>query len=425
MERGYLRASVPDSVRLDSTGRRGSIFFTIDQGPLCLCGPVGIQGLKSIRPWVVTRELAFKPGDTLTSKKIQTSIRNLYTTGLFTFVTITPQGAEGAPRIGVAVTPVAVTIDEAKSLTLDASLGYGTVDAFRTALGIAYGNVWSLGHTVSLNTATSRFGQRAELGYSLPWIFSHPVRVDASAYIERHEFNYHGLFEGVRLSLAPQRTGPISSRLWVQYEKTVYIHTFNDTVVEPKNTRSVGLEFTFDGRRNFAKRKFGMLVNLFPEIAGLGGRSSYQYYRSTFNAHFYLAPTQGFEFSPSLSVGYARGYGGSAGSLPPQARSYIGTDGLAPVRGYAVSVNGGAFTLVATPLDARFSIYKWIGVNAFVDGGHEWPDFRSARVGDMRWTAGPGISMRISIAQLRVDFPLYLNGSRGFAPPWLSIENTF
>jgi outer membrane protein assembly factor BamA len=425
MEHGFLEERVKDSVRVDTIEKKASVIFNIHQGPLCFSGSIDIQGLKNVRSWVVARELTFKIGDTLTSKKIRESIRNLYNTGLFTFITISYRTSDNVSHADSAAASVVVTVDEAKFFTIDASIGYGTMDAFRTALRTAYNNIFYRGHSVSLIATTNRFGQQAQLGYSIPWIFSIPLLVDAAAFIERHEVTYRGLFDGIRLSISPQRLENIASRLWIQYENTIYLSTSRDTIIEPKNTRSIGVDFTYNNRQNNKNRMVGMLIRLFPEVAGLGGSGSNQYYRAALDIHFTLYLSQGFECISSLSTGYVCGYGSSAEVIPPQARFYIGMDNLPPIRGYSVSTDGGVFALVITPINMRFAIYKWFGVTLFADAGKEWGDSHSLRLRDMHWTAGPGLSMKISFAELRVDFPWYVNGKRGMAAPWVSIGNTF
>jgi outer membrane protein assembly factor BamA len=69
--------------------------------------------------------------------------------------------------------------------------------------------------------------------------------------------------------------------------------------------------------------------------------------------------------SAAVCAGYAHGYGASKGSVPPQARYYIGSGGLRPVRGYATDTAGGTFTLVVNLFELNIPVYKWISFTLF------------------------------------------------------------
>jgi outer membrane protein insertion porin family len=422
---GYLQASVSDSIAIDTVHKNAKVLFTINQGPLCYSGTLGIVGLKKVRPRVVKRELRFAPGDTLTSGKIRASIKGLYDLGLFNFVQIAPLMTDSAPHNNALTAPVMVALDEAKFFTIDASAGYGTYERFRAALETAYSNCFGLGHTMSLDGTANRFSQRAELGYAIPWIFSLPLRTEASAYIERHDITYRGLFEGVGLSLIPRTADRFSLRLWGRYEKTVYIETFRDTVIEPKNTQSIGVDFTYDLRQSLTGRSVGMLFRCSPELAGLIGKNSNQFYRALIDLRCYVDPLHALKLSAAISAGYAREYGAAGGIVPPQARYYIGSEGLRPIRGYATDTIGGTFSLVINCFEADILIYKWIGLTLFADGGHAWENFELAASKDMRWVAGPGLFVKLAFGEIRLDFPYKLNGEKGWGALFLSIGSAF
>jgi outer membrane protein insertion porin family len=427
--RGYLRANVTDSIIVDAERKKANVLFIVNQGPLCFAGPLRLQGLSGVKPEVVKRELLFSSGDTLVSDAIRKSVKNLYGTGLFNFVLIEPfapdSAADTLPAGDTMTAPVSLTLDETKFFTVDASFGYGTYDYFRATLRTAYANLFGLGHAIALDGTVNRFIQRAELGYAVPWIFSAPLRAEASAYVERHAITYRGVFEGVRLSFVPRQPERFSYRLWGRYEKTEYIETFRDTAIEPKNTQSVGVDFTYDGLQSGKVRKQGVLLRCAPELAGLGGSGSNQYYRGLIDLRGYFNPLQSLRLSAALSAGYSHGYGAYKRSVPPQARYYIGSEGLRPVRGYATDTVGGTFALVINLFELSIPVYKWIGITLFTDGGYAWESLASARLSDMHWVAGPGLSVRTPLGELRADFAYRLNGRPGWGMPFFSIGSTF
>jgi outer membrane protein assembly factor BamA len=423
--RGRLYARVHDSIAIEPGAHRAAVIFAIDNGPICLAGPVHLEGLALVRPEAVRRELRFSQGDTLTSRTLERSVKDLYTTGLFDFVRIEPATGDTIDRRASLTVPLTLSLDEAKFFTVDATAGYGTFDHFRASVRSAYANLFGLGHRIAVDGTVNRFSQRVELSYGLPWPFSQPVGFETAAYIERHDVTYRGLFQGMQLSLTPRRRQLILYRLWAKYERTVWLEKI-DTLVEPRKTQSVGVDLTHDARstaRNGVTR--GGLFRFTPELAGVLGRGSNQYYRGIFDLRGYADPAHRIKLSAALCLGYAHVYGPYTAVIPPQARYYIGSEGMRPVRGFPTDREGGTVALVANLFELRVPLYKWFGLTLFSDAGQTADSLSHLSWKDALWVAGPGLSITTPIGDLCADFAWRLKGGQGWGTPFFSVGSTF
>ncbi|MBN2035589.1 MAG: BamA/TamA family outer membrane protein [Chitinispirillaceae bacterium] len=431
--KGYLKAKVDDGIHVDREERTARVAFSFAQGPLCFTGPLQIQGLEKVRARVVRRELHFNEGDTLTSGSIKKTLRHLYGTGLFDFVQILPSvsdsGNDSSDTSETLTMPVSIVLDETKFFTIDASAGYGTNEHFRASLRTAFANCFGLGHTLALEGKADRFSQRAELSYTFPYFMYLPLRAEAATYVERHDVTYKGLFEGVRIAFTPRLPKRLSYRLWAEYERTdtLYVKESSEFSSDSLqwNTQSLGIDLTLDGRFKSDKGTRGTLVRLEPEIAGLAMQGTNQYYRGLADLRGYFDLTKKVKLSTALSIGYAHVYGEDTTGIPPQARYYIGSEGLRPIRGYPTDTIGGTVAIVINLFELRLPLYKWFGLTLFSDGGGHWETRRDVTKSSMRWVAGPGLSITTPIGELRADFPRRLNGTRGWGSPYFSVGSTF
>ena len=85
-------------------------------------GPVTVTGNVSVGDDVITRTLAFKPGNRFSLATIQLSQRRLYDLGLFQLATVSPRTEEVADGL----VPVQVTVAEAKHRQIRLGAGYGS-----------------------------------------------------------------------------------------------------------------------------------------------------------------------------------------------------------------------------------------------------------------------------------------------------------
>ena len=93
-DHGFPYATVDTKEDDGPTGKTAAVTFTAEPGKVAHFGPVEIAGNESVSDRVISRELAFKPGDLYQRSRVQETQRRLYGMELFQFATVTPVNPE-------------------------------------------------------------------------------------------------------------------------------------------------------------------------------------------------------------------------------------------------------------------------------------------------------------------------------------------
>src|SRR5207247_692067 len=124
--RGYLRAQV-DSVRTGALGvedsARGRVSDRIDSGPVVRMRRVSVEGLRTTRGGIVTRELTVHPGGVLSRKKLAESQQRIYDTGLYSDVVFERGEIDSVTHEA----DLHLTVRERRMEWVDAGIRYGTL----------------------------------------------------------------------------------------------------------------------------------------------------------------------------------------------------------------------------------------------------------------------------------------------------------
>lgn len=440
---GYLKGEILPKVMIDSLAYKAFITFEIYSGPKIIVGDIEIKGLKSVNSEVVKRELEFKSGDVLTSKKISDTEHNLYRTGGFSFLTIEPVISDSVASLPPkdTVVPVKVTLTETKFITLEAGIGYSAYERLSLSFATVYNNMFHRLHSIGIQAGASGIAQRAELTYGMQYLFTLPIDFYLIAFYERRDdllFNvplpYSGAFNGFTVSIRQQRFQELSYNLQLQWENTLRVNTpIPDTVtgVSDKSTRSVIGNLTLDKRNNVINPTNGYINGLFMEIAGFGGGTN-QFIKFENDLRGYFTIDSSVTLSCAATIGYANPYG-SSNLMPVQDQFYAG--GSRSVRGYdldnlvldsAGNPIGGNFKLVFHLLEVQFPLFWIVNAAVFSDAGYVWPDIQSVNLSDILYTAGPGIRFITPVGIIRFDVGFRLNGyERGGYRMYLDIGRAF
>src|SRR5262249_27103375 len=124
-ERGYLpRVSALAERHRQAVG----IEYFIDEGPRYKFGEVHLSspGATRIKPRLVLREVTFRPGEVFKASEVQESIEQIYLTGLFKQVQMTP-----LPDSSNGVVEFDLRVQERRPRWFDAGVGSGTAERFR------------------------------------------------------------------------------------------------------------------------------------------------------------------------------------------------------------------------------------------------------------------------------------------------------
>ena len=421
--RGYPLCAVERIDSVDSIAHTASVVFMVDQGPLAVAGPLAVSGEKKLRQVIVKRGVTFGQGDTLTTRRVLLSMRQLYETGMFKYVQIATPITDSARQrrmTGPISLPVFINIEEADFYKVQGGVGYGTYEGVRLSLQTSYGNMLGLGRTLGLDGKYSRIIQSLHLHYTAPWFLFLPPTAEAEVYGEHHnEVTFAGYLEGLTLSLFAKTSWNLGYRVftsfeWVNGVKEQPRQSMLAPMLHSNNTQSFGVGVTYDNRDNIFDPLKGLLVTSDAELAGLVGKGTNHFYKFILDVRGCIPVGHILNAASAAMAGYVNGYGVDKAVVPPQELFYAGSERIRPVRGYAPGgvgdTVGGRLVLVVNVLELRFAIAKWLKIAGFADAGFVWMSKALFSVNDLRWTAGPGIRIRTPIGMLSTDLGIRLNG---------------
>jgi len=118
------------------------------------------------KPWVVSREISIKPGEPFNRTQLESDIRRLYGTSLFSDVKVTLQPVTGEPGFITIV----LGIVEQSTGSLSGGLGYSQSQGVFGQVQLSDSNLFGRAWNLALNVTYGQFGGLANLSFSDPWI---------------------------------------------------------------------------------------------------------------------------------------------------------------------------------------------------------------------------------------------------------------
>ncbi len=207
--RGHAYARVLRNYPVDTLTARGTAELDALPGPLVHIDSIVVQGAEHLSRTGVLRQLAFRHGDLLLASKLVESQRNLYSLDIVQIATVSlaPDSMEEVPRDSSQAT-VVVRIVEAPEHQVEAAVGWGQIDCFRTEgswvdrsfgggarrlsmnasvgkIGIGQGLGGSLCPAFRTDTLGSRLDYRVDTELTQPYFLSPRNHLTATAYAER------------------------------------------------------------------------------------------------------------------------------------------------------------------------------------------------------------------------------------------------
>jgi outer membrane protein insertion porin family len=131
--RGHAYAQVLRNFSVDTLNDRAEATLKAVPGPRVVVDSIVVEGAKHLGRRAALRQLSFRKGDILRNTKLVESQRNLYSLELVQLATVTlaPDSLDATPRDSTRAT-VIVSIVEARRHQVDAAVGWGSIECFRT-----------------------------------------------------------------------------------------------------------------------------------------------------------------------------------------------------------------------------------------------------------------------------------------------------
>ncbi|NDG75455.1 MAG: hypothetical protein EBX49_09010 [Synechococcaceae bacterium WB8_1B_136] len=118
------------------------------------------------KPWVITREISVKAGETFNRRRLEEDIKRLYGTGLFGDVKVTLRPVAGNPG---EVTIVLGVVEQSTG-SLSGGLGYSQSQGVFGQVQVQDSNLLGRAWDLALNFTYGQYGGLADLSFTDPWI---------------------------------------------------------------------------------------------------------------------------------------------------------------------------------------------------------------------------------------------------------------
>ena len=149
-------------------------------GPRCLFGRVWVQGRERASEGLILRGLDFGEGDPFRRRKLQSSQRQLYRSGVFRSVALSlPDSVAEASPVDIVV-----SVSERLPRRLKLGLGYDTEEQVRGSLAWLHRNLWGGGTQVSAESAASALETRGTVSVAHPYILGSKTWLKLTGFVE-------------------------------------------------------------------------------------------------------------------------------------------------------------------------------------------------------------------------------------------------
>jgi outer membrane protein insertion porin family len=399
-------------------------------------GKVSCEGLKLTKENVARRELTIKEGEVYSRAKIVDSRQRVYSTGLFSYITLKARDVEEKPdkpdfilrvvekkpyyvggRVELAHQPQSANQHE--YLTLDFTGEWGNRNIAGTSRKIGLAAYYSY----KIERKVERLSNRFALRYVHPWFLGTRTILDLDVFYEPgvksavQEYRIESY--GGNLNFSREFTRYTKAWLTGSYEQ-VNIYSIPPGELETyKEEQGINIrrKIIFSGEKDTRGNIFipldGSFTQVYAELVGgfLGGDNHF------FKTGFSWARYNNLSRRKKLNVlatriklGYADGLSRSD-LIPSFDRFYMG--GASTMRGFKENSMGptdaggdprGGKVMLVGNIEYRRALFWKFGSTIFVDAGNLWEELKHINGRDFKLSSGIGIQFFTPVGPLRLDY---------------------
>ena len=368
------------------------------------------------KPYVFERYQELKPGQIFQDKNIESTVKELYRTGMFTKIVPSIEGKEDDPNARV----IKLLVEERPTTSINGTISYGTSVGLVGELKLSDSNFLGRGQDAGITLSASNKGDKTfELSWFDPWLKgTEQVQLGGAVYwtqsvddnAEADEVEKVKKY-GTRWTIGKGLNKDIGVSFSARYDN--YKELFGNKKVNDKyKLFAMGPTITLDTRDN----KFSPTKGLYATMSYERGElikdpRKYDQFETDLRAYH---PTF---FGEKNVMAYRAAWGTTGSGTPEALRFSIG--GAESVRGYDYSAFDGFDKFHAT-IENRTKINDTLQLVAFFDIGNAWQkDSRDPVTGkkiykpnrkdahdfkDLKKGYGVGVRLNTPIGPLRFDY---------------------
>lgn len=431
---GYAFSNVNPVPEVDKDAHTAAFTFFIDPGKRVYVRRINVAGNSRTKDEVIRREVRQLESSWYASNRIDRSKERLVRTQFFSDVNIeTPAVPGTADQVDLNI-----SVKEQNTGSVQFGAGLSSNEGVVFGVTVNQNNFLGTGNRVSAQVNTGQVNTVYSLSYTDPYFTPDGVSrgfdiykrdVDTSR-LQIASFNTFSLGGGVRFGI------PLNERDFLNFGMAVDLTTVELNPASPQqylrfcaNTSGCGsdsvvgtVSWIHDSRDNILFTNKGVLQRL--TLEGSLPVLDLQYYKIDYKHSWYKELNNDFTLMLNGEIGYAASYGGK--NFPFFKNFFSG--GVNSVRGYNVASLGprdidptrgrdfavGGQKLLVGNAELFFPVpgvtdSKQFRMSAFVDGGNVFSQEQSYDVGDLRYSAGLGLSWFSPFGPLKLVFAKALN----------------
>lgn len=431
---GYAFSNVNPVPEVDKDAHTAAFTFFIDPGKRVYVRRINVAGNSRTKDEVIRREVRQLESSWYASNRIDRSKERLVRTQFFSDVNIeTPAVPGTADQVDLNI-----SVKEQNTGSVQFGAGLSSNEGVVFGVTVNQNNFLGTGNRVSVQVNTGQVNTVYSLSYTDPYFTPDGVSrgfdiykrdVDTSR-LQIASFNTFSLGGGVRFGI------PLNERDFLNFGMAVDLTTVELNPASPQqylrfcaNTSGCGsdsvvgtVSWIHDSRDNILFTNKGVLQRL--TLEGSLPVLDLQYYKIDYKHSWYKELNNDFTLMLNGEIGYAASYGGK--NFPFFKNFFSG--GVNSVRGYNVASLGprdidptrgrdfavGGQKLLVGNAELFFPVpgvtdSKQFRMSAFVDGGNVFSQEQSYDVGDLRYSAGLGLSWFSPFGPLKLVFAKALN----------------
>ena len=368
------------------------------------------------KPYVFERYQELKPGQIFQEKNIESTVKELYRTGMFTKIVPSIEGKEDDPNARV----IKLLVEERPTTSINGTISYGTSVGLVGELKLSDSNFLGRGQDAGITLSASNKGDKTfELSWFDPWLKgTEQVQLGGAVYwtqsvddnAEADEVEKVKKY-GTRWTIGKGLNKDIGVSFSARYDN--YKELFGNKKVNDKyKLFAMGPTITLDTRDNKFSPTKGFYATMSYERGELiKDPRKYDQFETDLRAYH---PTF---FGEKNVMAYRAAWGTTGSGTPEALRFSIG--GAESVRGYDYSAFDGFDKFHAT-IENRTKINDTLQLVAFFDIGNAWQkDSRDPITGkkiykpnrkdahdfkDLKKGYGVGVRLNTPIGPLRFDY---------------------
>ncbi len=209
------------------------------------------------KTWVIKREISIKPGDAFNRNQLESDIKRLYGTSLFSDVKVTLKPVQGEP----GNVEIILGITEQSTGSLTGGIGYSQSQGVFGQVGVQDTNLFGRSWNSTLNLTYGQYGGLANLSFADPWIKGdkHRTSFRTSVFLSREVPQvFRSSSSGTFRSVSEYYDGNSTNA----YDIGSSAHTKGkfDSVLEAKTASPSNSWFDYDGNSVALERTGGSFV---------------------------------------------------------------------------------------------------------------------------------------------------------------------